>query len=116
MREIENNLNNVQFKGIQKPQTGENVPSEPSANAAFEPHKQIDDLSMLPEASLGKSQVPQRTLKRQIEADMKTFEKKPNLVAEVDKAIENYAKTHTEEETLQYIETAINEFFPTAKN
>ena len=68
--------------------------------------KEIKDLSNMPAASLGKSQVASDSL----ESDMKFLEKNPGLVEGLNKAIDNYAQTHSEEETLQMIEKMHQEF------
>ena len=106
MREIENNLNNVNFKGIQKPTPEETVVPAPTAPA--QEQKQIDDLKNMPAATLGKSQV---AASDSIENDMKVFVKHPDLTQKLNEVIDEYAKTHTEEETLKFMDTAIQEFF-----
>ena len=105
MREIDNNnINSVNFKGIQKPLQEEPVvetaPQQPKET------KEINDLSAMPSASLGKSQVSSDS----IEGDMKFLEKNPALAKAITQAIDKYAETHTEDETLQMIEKAHQEF------
>ena len=105
MREIDNNnINSVNFKGIQKPVQEETVsgiqPQQPKET------KEINDLSSMPAASLGKSQVSSDS----IEGDMKFLEKNPALAKAITQAIDKYAQTHTEDETLQMIEKAHQEF------
>ncbi len=107
MREIDNNLNNVNFRGI--PQ----IPSEKTDNeAAVTPaapaveQKEISDLKNMPE--LGRSQVQAPD---SIENDMKILDKKPELVEELNHVIDEYAKNHTQEETVKFMDTAIQEFF-----
>ena len=107
MREIENKLNSVNFKGIQKPAAEETVQVQPQA-APIPEQRQIEDLKHMPAASLGKSQV---AASDSIENDMKTFTKHPELAQKINEVIEEYAKTHTEEETLKFMDTAIQEFF-----
>lgn len=70
MREIDNNINNLNFKGIQKPVQAEIVPDETTAPAQKE-SKEIKDLANVPEATLGKSQISSDS----IESDMKFLEK-----------------------------------------
>ncbi len=105
MREIDNNnINSVNFKGIQKPVQEETVseiqPQQPKET------KKINDLSAMPTAFLGKSQVSPDS----IEGDMKFLEKNPALAKAITQAIDKYAQTHTEDETLQMIEKAHQEF------
>lgn len=104
MREIDNNINSVNFKGIQKPVTEEVTTAETSAAASES--KEVKDLSAMPAATLGKSQVSSDSL----ESDMKFLAKNPKLVEELNKAIDNYAQSHTEEETLQLMEKVHQEF------
>lgn len=106
MREIENNLNNVNFKGIQtaKPITEETAKAEtPSAPVV---QKEIKDLKNMPAAELGKSQVESDS----IETDLKFLQKHPQLVAELNEAVDKYAQNHSEEETLQMFEKMHQEF------
>ena len=112
MREIENNLNNVNFKGIPKTQVEETGKTDVAAQNAQEPREQINDLGKMPSASLGKSQVVPPS---SVEGDIANFQENPNLVAVVDKAIDKYAKTHTPQETLDYMNQAYREFFTTTK-
>ncbi|MBD5402501.1 hypothetical protein HDR58_06845 [bacterium] len=104
MREIDKNINSVNFKGIQKPAVEETVIQEPAA-APVE-SKEIKDLSAMPSAVLGKSQISSDS----IESDMKFLEKNPQLAAELNKAIDKYAETHSEEETIQMLEKMHQEF------
>ena len=104
MREIDNNINSVNFKGIQKPVTEEVTTAETAA--ASTDSKEVRDLSAMPAATLGKSQVSSDSL----ESDMKFLAKNPKLVEELNNAIDNYAQTHTEEETLQMMEKVHQEF------
>lgn len=105
MREIDNNnINNVNFKGIQKPAV-EDVTNEETAAIPTE-MVEIKDLSKMPGAALGKSQISTDSL----ENDMKFLEKNPKLVQELNMAIENYATNHSEEETLKMIEKVHQEF------
>ena len=105
MREINNNkMNSVNFKGIQKVPSETPVPTEASAPAAES--MDMKDLGKIPAASLGQSLVASDS----IESDMKFLEKNPVLVAELNKAIDEYADKHGDEETLQMIEKMHQEF------
>lgn len=104
MREIDNkNINSLNFKGIQKASNDGQASEVPAVPVE---EKEIKDLSNMPAASLGKSQVASDSL----ESDMKFLEKNPGLVEELNKAIDSYAQTHSEEETLQMIEKTYQEF------
>ena len=106
MREIENNLNNVNFKGIpQKPIVEESV-SKAEVPVAPNEQKEISDLKNMPAAELGKSQVASDS----IETDLKFLQKHPQLVAELNEAMDKYAQNHSEEETLQMFEKMHQEF------
>jgi hypothetical protein len=107
MREIDNNLTNVNFKNIQPIAPAEDSTNSPkNETAAPAEKKEIKDLKNMPAAELGKSQVASDS----IETDMKFLEKHPELVKELNQAIDNYAKDHTEEETLKLIEKTHQEF------
>lgn len=106
MREIENNLNNVNFKNIQpKPMTEDTAPKAEVSVAPTE-QKEIKDLKNMPAAELGKSQVASDS----VETDLKFMEKHPELVAQLNKVVDEYSKTHSEEETLQMFEKMHQEF------
>ena len=60
----------------------------------------------MPAATLGQSQIAHDS----VEADLKFLEKHPKLVQELNNAIDNYAQTHTEEETLKLLEATHQEF------
>lgn len=109
MREINNNLNNINFKsGIQpKSQADENVVLQQQVLPAKE-EKEINDLSNMPAATLGKSQVEASD---SIKTDMAVFTKHPELVQKLNEVIDEYSKNHTQEETLKFMDTAIQEFF-----
>lgn len=107
MREIENSLNSINFKGVQKPAIEETTPN-PTQAAPVQEQKQIEDLKNMPAASLGKSQV---AASDSIENDMKTFTKHPELAQKLNEIIDKYSEDHTEEETLKFMDTAIHEFF-----
>lgn len=106
MREINNNnMNSVNFKGIQKVSSEIQVPAEsiaPNSTDAMD----IKDLGKIPAASLGKTLIASDSL----ESDMKFLEKNPALVAEFNAAIDKFAENHSEEETLQMIEKMHQEF------
>ncbi len=104
MREIDNNINNVNFKGIQKPAQPEAISEAAPVNPTES--KEIKDLANVPEASLGKSQISTDS----IENDMKFLEKNPELAKALNQAIDNYAKTHSEDDTLKMIEKVHQEF------
>ena len=78
MREIENNLNNVNFKGI--PQMPAVEETSAKADAPVAPVEQ------------------------------KEIQKHPQLVAELNEAMDKYAQNHSEEETLQMFEKMHQEF------
>ena len=106
MREIDNNnINNLNFKSIQqKPAVEDITLDETTVNSAES--KEIKDLSSMPAASLGKSQISTDS----VESDMKFLEKNPKLAQELNKAIDKYAETHSEEYTLKMIEKMHQEF------
>ena len=106
MREIDyNNINKLNFKGIQKASNDAMVQPEAQQPAPAE-QKEIKDLANMPAASLGKSQVASDS----IEGDLKFLEKNPELVAKLTQVIDEYATNHSEEETLQMIEKMHQEF------
>ena len=106
MREIDNNKPNstINFQGIQKPAQEEAV-TEITSPAAKET-KELNDLSAMPAASLGQSQVTSDS----VGSDMKFLEKNPAVASAIMQAVDKYAETHTEEETLQMLEKAHQEF------
>ena len=105
MREIDNNsINSLNFKGIQKPATDANIAPETAAVPVES--KEIKDLANVPEATLGKSQISSDS----IESDMKFLEKNPKLAMAINQAIDNYAETHTEDETMKMLEKCHQEF------
>ncbi len=108
MREINNNINgNVNFNkgGIQpKPHTDDgNSRNQQTPNGT----NGTNDLSKMPAASLGKVQV---NASDGIERDMNYFVKNPELTATLNRVIDDYAKTHTPEETLKFMDKAVEEF------
>lgn len=105
MREIDNNnINSLNFKSFQKP-SDENPPLQEVTAAASE-EREIKDLSNMPAALLGKSQIDSDS----IENDMKFLEKNPKLAQELNDAIDKYAQTHSEEDTLKMLEKMHQEF------
>lgn len=106
MREIENNLNNVNFKGIPAKPVAEETTPKTEAPVVNTEQKEITDLKNMPAAELGRSQIASDS----VETDLKFMEKHPQLVAQLNDALDNYAKTHTEEETLQMFEKMHQEF------
>ena len=106
MREIENNLNNVNFKGIPQMPVTEEIPVKAEVPAAQTEQKEIKDLKNMPAAELGRSQVASDS----VETDLKFLEKHPQLVAELNEAMDRYAQTHSEDETLQMFEKMHQEF------
>lgn len=105
MREIDkNNLNGLSFTSIQKPQKDEAAKEHPVAEVAE--HVEGSDLSKLPEATLGKSQVAADS----IENDMKVLEKNPRLVTTLNAVVDDYANRHSENETIKMIEALHQEF------
>ncbi len=106
MREIDhNNINSLNFKGLQKVTNDGALPQSETISAETET-KEIKDLANMPAASLGKSQIASDS----IDSDLKFLEKNPKLVAELNKAIDAYAQTHSEEDTLKMIEKMHQEF------
>ena len=107
MREIDNNMSNLNFKGIQKADEVQSANiSTPAETVSEVQTKEINDLSKLPSASIGKSQV---NASDSIENDMKILAKKPELVQELNRIVDEYSKNHTEEETLKFMDSAIHE-------
>lgn len=106
MREIENNLNNVNFKGIPSKPAAEDVTAKVEVSVAPTEQREIKDLKNMPAAELGKSQVASDS----IETDLKFLQKHPHLVEELNNAIDRYAQNHSEEETLQMFEKMHREF------
>lgn len=104
MREIDNKINSVNFKGIQKPAQVENPQESNVANPVDV--KEINDLVNVPEATLGKSQISSDS----IENDMKFLDKNPKLAKALNDAIEQYSKTHSEEETIKFLDKVHQEF------
>lgn len=105
MREIDNNLNNVNFKGVQRPLQEEKVQGETVSAVSKTELKEVTDLKNMPE--LGRTQVAGADT---IEKDMKFFTKHPEVAKKINDVIDKYAQTHTEEETLKFIDTAMQEF------
>lgn len=107
MREIDNNsINSLNIKGIQKASNDGVINQDSQAVSAETEMKEIKDLANMPAASLGKSQIASDS----IESDMKFLEKNPQLAQELNAAIDRYANTHSEEDTLKMIEKMHQEF------
>ncbi len=108
MREINNNINgNVNFKAIQpKPHTDDGNGKNPQSSK--NETNGTNDLSKMPAASLGKSQV---NASDGIERDMNILAKKPELVHALNNVIDEYSKTHTAEQTLKFMDAAVEEFY-----
>ncbi len=106
MREIENNLNNVNFKGIAQKPVVEETTAKAEVPVAPSEQKEIKDLKNMPAAELGRSQVASDS----VETDLKFLQKHPQLVAELNAAMDKYAQTHSEEETMQMFEKMHQEF------
>ncbi len=105
MREIDNNKPNstVNFQGIQKPAQEE---AAAEATKVTQETRELNDWSAMPAASLGQSQVTADS----IGSDMKFLEKNPAVAEAIMQAVDKYAQTHTEAETLQMLEKAHQEF------
>ena len=80
MREIDNNLTNVNFKSVQPLPAVEDSTNSAKKETAFAEQKEIKDLKNMPAAELGKSQVASDSL----ETDLKFLEKHPELVKELN--------------------------------
>lgn len=105
MREIDNkNLNSLSFTSIQKLPKEDTAKEVPVTDVAE--HVESSDLSKLPAASLGKSQVAADN----IEADMAVLEKNPGIVKTLNAVVDDYASRHSENETIKMIEALHQEF------
>lgn len=105
MREIDNNKpNSINFTAI--PRTAQDEPAVEVKPVSAQETKELNDLSAMPAASLGKSQVTSDS----IEGDMKFLEKNPAIAKAIIQAVDKYAETHTEEETIQMLEKTHQEF------
>lgn len=100
MREIDNNLKGVNFQGIQhKSMNEENTqPQTPAAPA--QETKEIKDLSKMPAAFLGKSQVANNST----EADMQFLAKNYEKVEKLNKQFDAYAQKYGYEKATQMLE------------
>ncbi len=108
MREIDNNITtNVNFKGGIQPKSQPNDEQSTQQQAAQNEGKEIKDLSNMPAASLGKSQVSVDN----INSDIAEFEKNPELTQKLNDIIDEYSKTHTQEQTLKFMDATIQEFY-----
>lgn len=105
MREIDNqNINKVNFKGIQKPAAETALPSETPAVPAET--KEINDLEKVPSASLGRSLISADT----IESDMQFLMKNPKEVAQLNQIFDKYAESHSYEEASKLLDAYKHEF------
>ena len=110
MREINNNFNNLNFKGIQK--ASETQPTQPEAPVANQNDGDLKKLSNLPAATLGQTQVTTDS----VEGDMKFLLSNPEEAQVLLGAFDNYvAKGHTYEEATQLMEAHKKEFMATKK-
>lgn len=104
MREIDNNRNSVNFKGIpQKPVPEETVQIPTPAETSQE-KKEINDLSKMPAAFLGKSQVACDST----EADMQFLMKNIDKVEKMNNYFDAYADKYGYEKAAQMLD----EFIP----
>ena len=108
MREVNNDKPNspYSFTEIQKPVQAQEESPAVQTPATPQKTENLKDLSAMPAATLGQSQV---TSADSIGRDMKFLEKNPAVAAAIMQAVDNYAKTHTEEETLLFLEKAHQE-------
>ena len=105
MREIDNNINQAQFQNLQKVQA--TAPTEEvSATAPVVEQKEINDLSSMPSASLGKSQISTDST----EADMQLFMKYPEQVEQMNAIFDKFKENHSYEEATQLLDAYRNEF------
>ena len=108
MREIDNNIStNVNFKGGIQSKSQPNDEQNTQQQAAQNEGKEINNLSNMPAAFLAKSQVPADNIYR----DIAEFERNPKLPQKLNYIIDEYSNTHTKEQTLEFIDTAIQEFY-----
>ena len=80
MREINNNQNNLNFPKVE---IKKEVPQSTEAKGIEEAVQQLpttEDLSLSPEAVIGRSQVQMSKLNKAVEADMKTLAQNPNAI------------------------------------
>ncbi len=105
MREIGNkNINNLNFKGIQKASNdGQPIPEAQTTPAES---KEIKDLTNMPAASLGKSQVSTDS----VESDMNILLKNPVQVAQMNMIFDKYQENHSYEEATQLLDAYRSEF------
>ena len=99
MREIDNNMNNVNFKGIgQRPIAEEPTQPQPTVVPAAE--KEIKDLANMPAAFLGKSQIASDS----IDTDMQLFMKNPEKIENVNDLFDAYADKYGYEQAVQMLD------------
>ena len=105
MREIGNkNINSLNFTGIQKPAA--DTPATTPETPVTQESKEIKDLTNMPAASLGKSQVSTDS----IEDDMNILLKNPIQAAQLNMVFDKYQETHSYEEATQLLDAYRNEF------
>lgn len=104
MREIDNKINNTNFMGIQKAQ--EAAPVAPEEVATPVESKEIKDLSGMPSASIGRSQITSDSL----ETDMQILAKNPAQVEQLNQIFEKFQENHTYEEATQLMDAYRQEF------
>lgn len=105
MREIGNkNINSLNFTGIQK--STNDTSATPETPAAPVESKEIKDLTNMPAATLGKSQVSTDS----IEDDMNILLKNPTQVAQLNMIFDKYQENHSYEEATQLLDAYRNEF------
>lgn len=99
MREIDNNLNNVNFKGISKRPINEE-PTQPQPTPAPAQEKEIKDLANMPAAFLGKSQIASDST----ETDMQLFIKNPEKIEKVNDLFDAYAEKFGYDEAVRMLD------------
>lgn len=109
MREVNNDKPNsaLNFTGIPRSAQPQEEPNPAPAQVSPQGTQELKSLSAMPTAFLGQSQV---TSADSIGRDMKFLEKNPAVAAAIMQAVDDYAKTHTAEETLLFMEKAHQEF------
>ena len=105
MREIDKNMNSLNFKGVQKPAADEPVVSQPQAQPISEiSDKEINDLKNMP--ALGQSQIQ----KDNLDKDMEFLLKHPEQASQLNMSFEKFLENHTYEEATQLVDAYKHEF------
>jgi hypothetical protein len=105
MREIDKNMNSLNFKGVQKPFAEEPVVSQPQPAPSTEvSENQINDLKNMP--APGQSQIN----KDNIDNDMNILLKNPDQVAQLNMIFDKFQENHTYEESAQLMDAYKQEF------